>query len=148
MHVRRAARLVVLDSVGNILLLQHEDPRGLFWATPGGGLEGDEDFRQAAIREAREELGLVEVELSPLWEWTTDYESSGHGVRQLERFFLVTNDPALDSTSLPDEVRDAHARERIRAVRWWSVERMRKTSEWVFPEDLPQRVESFLRDSV
>jgi len=61
---RRAARLLVLDGEGRILLFRHRDPHGRsFWATPGGGLEARETFEAAARRESDEELGAVPASL-------------------------------------------------------------------------------------
>jgi 8-oxo-dGTP diphosphatase len=57
----------VLVSQGErILLVRHVLPGKYdFWVAPGGGVEGREDLRDAARREAREECGL-EVEPGPL----------------------------------------------------------------------------------
>ena len=49
---RRAARLLVIDPEDSVLLFQYEDDGRRWWATPGGGLERDETFEQAAAREA------------------------------------------------------------------------------------------------
>jgi len=51
------AMVVILNNDrSKVLLHKREDFR--IWALPGGGLEPDEDFETAAIREAKEELGI------------------------------------------------------------------------------------------
>ena len=137
--LRRASRLIALDSAGRVVLFQYEDQRGLWWATPGGGLDDGEDFATAAAREAREELGTVAVVLLPLWDRTTEYEARGQHIRQFEQFFLVARgvDPEVVSQQVAE-----HDREGIKAVRWWTLEELRHTAEQVFPEDLvPKLVE-------
>jgi ADP-ribose pyrophosphatase YjhB (NUDIX family) len=54
---RRAARLLVVDQLKNVFLFQYEDDGRSWWATPGGGLERDETFEQAATREAKDDIG-------------------------------------------------------------------------------------------
>lgn len=51
---------IVRDRAGRILLVRrrHEPARGL-WSLPGGRVEGDEPWDAAAIREVREETGIV-----------------------------------------------------------------------------------------
>jgi 8-oxo-dGTP diphosphatase len=39
-----------------ILMTKHVYPDGSFWTLPGGGLEGDESFEVAVVREVKEEV--------------------------------------------------------------------------------------------
>ena len=75
--LRRAARLLVSDPDNSVLLFQYEDDRRKWWATPGGGLERDETFEQAAAREAAEELSLTLTTFTPLWCLTVDFSFRG-----------------------------------------------------------------------
>ena len=136
--LRRAARLVVIDPDNNVILFQYEDDRRRWWATPGGGLEGEETFEEAAVREATEELSLTCTKLTPLWRRTVEFTFRGQLIRQDECYFLIRlsrPDTVLDHT-----VREAHRREGIVAGRWWSLEEIETTSEQVFPEDLCERL--------
>ena len=136
---RQAARLLVIDPQGGaVLLFQYEDSGLRWWATPGGGLDGDETFEQAAIREAAEELAISSRSFLPLWQRTTEFSFRGTPVRQEEHYFLLRI--PLGEVALGQEVREAHRQEGIIATRWWSLEEIETTSEQVFPEDLPQRL--------
>ncbi|GAA1895466.1 NUDIX hydrolase [Lapillicoccus jejuensis] len=59
---RRAARLLLLDEdLTHVLLIRGCDPRrpeAPYWFTVGGGVDAGEGPREAAVREAREEVGL------------------------------------------------------------------------------------------
>src|SRR5579885_3187653 len=52
---------VVVQDAGRVLLIKREDFE--VWALPAGGVESGETLAQTAIREVREETGLV-VELT------------------------------------------------------------------------------------
>jgi len=136
---RRAARLVVIDpNSGAVLLFQYEDDGRRWWATPGGALEGDETFEEAAIREASEELAISARSFLPLWRKTVEFSFRGTRIRQEEHYFLCRIAPG--EVALEHEVREAHRHEGIVAMRWWTLEDIETTSDQVFPEDLAQRV--------
>ena len=136
--LRQAARLIVIDPDNRVLLFQYEDDRRKWWATPGGGLEGEETFEEAAAREAAEELSLTPAALTPLWCQTVEFTIRGQPIRQVEHFFLTRLSRA--DHALVHMVREAHLREGIVTARWWSLKEIESTSERVFPKDLCERL--------
>jgi 8-oxo-dGTP pyrophosphatase MutT (NUDIX family) len=135
---RRAARLLVIDPEHSVLLFKYEDDGREWWATPGGGLEGDETFEQAAEREALEELAVGTGSLEPLWRESVSFSFRGQSIRQVEQYFLLQVSRA--DIAFGGVVEHAHRREGIVAARWWSAEEIEMTSEQIFPEDLCGRL--------
>lgn len=130
---RRAARLVAVDHDNRVLLFRYAPPSGeWFWGTPGGGLEGDESFEQAAEREAGEELGLKGVRFEPLWERVSDFQWGEQKIRQEERYFLIR----VEAQEFGDEVMEVHRRESIVEAHWWTVTELESSGALIFPEDL------------
>ena len=130
---RKASRLILLDLERRVLLFRHRRRNGeTFWAPPGGGLESDETFEQAALREASEELGMAGFPVTFLWERTTDFVYMDNLVNQHECLFLIEGE-------LPDfseSVRKVHDQEGILEMRWWTASELESTNERVFPEEI------------
>ena len=67
---RRAARAILLDRTGRVLLIRFAVPRDgktfIFWATPGGSVKLGETDLQAAQREIKEELAVEIVLAGPI----------------------------------------------------------------------------------
>ena len=67
-------------------------PRGSdLWGLPGGGVEGDESFEEAAVREVREETGIA-CGVTGLWllrrlKWISDDETDHRSRYSLQVFF-------------------------------------------------------------
>jgi len=94
--------------VVEIALASRRTRRGqLAWGLPKGGIEEDEDDRQAAIREVREETGLeAEIE-DDLGDIRYFYVWEGVRIRKAVRFFLMRatgGDVSLHDTEM-EEVR-------------------------------------------
>jgi 8-oxo-dGTP diphosphatase len=121
LRIRHAARAVVLDPEGRVLLTRFEFRDGrIVWTTVGGGLEDGETHEEAIRRELVEEAGLHVEELGPCI-WTRDHhipDPIWFDV-QRERYFLVRTGtfepvPALSWAALNAEG--------MTDLRWWTVE--------------------------
>jgi ADP-ribose pyrophosphatase YjhB (NUDIX family) len=75
----------VINEKGEVLLVLREDFR--IWALPGGGLEPDETWEQAAVRETLEETGYQVKIKKYVGEYRRPQMSSGGG--DIKRVFLA-----------------------------------------------------------
>ena len=140
-EVRTAARLLLIDPAGRVLLFLHADGHGRkFWATPGGGIEEGESLEEAARREAAEELGSADVDLTYLWTGRSEFRFADREVTQTEAFFLVRGHTGV----IGPEVEETHRRERILEARWWSLAEIDSRREAMFPADLAARLREHL----
>lgn len=123
--IRRAARVLLIDSVDRILLLAARDPADgrVVWFVPGGGVENDEALLQAAVRELAEEIPLVgEVELrGPVWKRQHDFTWAGRRIIQTEWYFVGRLRAPLEAA----EIRLSGPEERFfERAQWVSVEEL------------------------
>jgi 8-oxo-dGTP pyrophosphatase MutT (NUDIX family) len=132
--VRHAARVVLFDENGRVLLARFEYGGRAWWVAPGGGLERAETHEQAARREIREETGLDLLNLGP-WIWTREhvFRFEGRLYRQKERYFLATV-PAFQ----PDpELLGPEEAGVLRGLQWWTLDELEETADELAPADLP-----------
>lgn len=136
---RQAARILVIDDDGCVLLLHDSDPgapgQPAWWITPGGGVEAGESPARAAARELQEEtgLGVAEGHLSaPVWRRRVTHVFSDHVAVQDETFFILSTARFTPTSGGYTESERAS----ILGHRWWSQAELAATGEDVWPREL------------
>jgi 8-oxo-dGTP pyrophosphatase MutT (NUDIX family) len=143
-RIRPAARVVVLDPDGRVLLfgarlLDLSSPPGpvLYWYTPGGAIEPGETVRQAATRELAEEIGLVvdpgALE-GPVWLRRAVAPLLGEAVDARETYFalrgVVHRIDVSGQTELEAYEDQPH--------RWWAADEIAASDEAFVPAGLAE----------
>lgn len=144
---RSAVRLVVLDERGQILLFHTRSPDypelGTWWELPGGGIDPGESYVEAAVRELREETGIVTDTVGEAtWSRTATFKCRGFRRVQAEVVALVTVPavaPSIDVTGQLDYEADAYM-----TARWWPLDELLTTRERFYPGRLPSLLPAFL----
>jgi 8-oxo-dGTP pyrophosphatase MutT (NUDIX family) len=145
--VRLAGRVIAIDPAGRVLLFHYDDPppKGDHWTTPGGGVEGDEDFYQAAGREVVEETGWTDVAIAPaevLVDVNVQWSGSrGELVRQHDHYFIGR---VPDERRPLGDVAAMHVSDGISGHRWWTLAELDATDEHIYPEELADLVRTEL----
>ena len=82
------------DNKKHFLLLKMNESRGFFWQNVTGGVEKDEDFEDAAIREVIEETAITDEQILRLCSSTMEFSFHDQwGNDVIEKvFFLQTKD--------------------------------------------------------
>lgn len=144
MEVRTAIRAIVLDAQDRILLAHvREQEQGLFWLTPGGGLEPGEDDVACLRRELWEETAISDAEIgAQLWFRHHVFRWNGNDVDQSERYYLVRVD---DHEAV---WQDDSGELGFEGHRWWTLEELRAASDSdaFVPRRLPTLMQQLLSD--
>jgi 8-oxo-dGTP pyrophosphatase MutT (NUDIX family) len=145
---RSCVRVVLQESGGRILLfraqLSSRSPQP-WWELPGGGIEAGESYQQAAVRELREETGLVvsPVQVGPsLWRRSATW--TGHGIRRLQHEVVVRVRVDASEPEITDGGRTPEERDEYVASRWWPVPELLASNERFYPGRLPELLPAFL----
>lgn len=151
MKVRVAARVVLMNSRGEVFMLNAKDlgdPSRTWWMTCGGGEQMGELPAQTAARELAEETG-IECEPSelvgPLAKRRAVMEFSNHTLHQDEVFFGLIDDSVIDfEEAVWTDVEKAS----IVGAKWWSREELECTTEKFYPRQLAQLMDLVITGTV
>jgi 8-oxo-dGTP pyrophosphatase MutT (NUDIX family) len=119
-----------------VLLVQFRFDPLVFWAPPGGGLEGDEDEATALHRELAEEVGLVDATLGPV---VYTHERAYVRRRGGQRDVVVRVDVPETFTPRPHLTVEELRAEHVMDLRWFSLPELRRLP--TLPYDLASIVE-------
>ena len=72
--LRKGVGIILLNSENKVFVARRIDNPKNFWQMPQGGVDKNEDFLTAALRELKEETNIENVELIKELDGTTTYE--------------------------------------------------------------------------
>lgn len=146
---RSAVRLVVLDANGKLLLFHTRDQwqpdLGTWWELPGGGIHPGETYLEAAVRELREETGIVaEPSQVGLPAWRRRASFRYRQARHLQDEVVATVHLPVPGPDIDESQRLDYEKEDYFGYRWWPVPEVLGSSERFYPGRLPVLLGHFL----
>lgn len=140
----KVGRILLVDGQDRVLLLSSwlESRECIIWLAPGGALEADESFADAARRECWEETGLAhDGKLPHVWVREHSWMWGDRPVHTMEHYFFARVD---HFEPRPQQLEDYEA-ELFRGHRWWSVDELRNCEELIVPRKLAKLLVPLLR---
>ncbi|WP_433272771.1 NUDIX hydrolase [Actinosynnema sp. CS-041913] len=146
---RSAVRVVVLDALDRVLLFRIRDrdhpDLGIWWELPGGGIDPGESYVEAAVRELREEAGIVADPSRlgpPNWRRRASFRSRQR--RHLQDEVIVALRLPGPGPDVDDTHRLDYEREDYFDFRWWPRSELRVSRDHFYPGRLPVLLDAFL----
>lgn len=112
---RRAARAILIDDLGRLVLIKRVKPgQAPYWTAPGGGVEdGDASVEAALYRELAEELGAKATNASQVFLFSSPSDA---GVA-IQHFFVVRltgmDESARNGPEFEDPARGGYELDRV-----------------------------------
>ncbi len=119
---RLTSRVLLFDRDDRVLLFLTAAPDSsgaARWITPGGGVDPGETHLEAAVRELREETGLLDAHLTgPVWshDFDVEWDSADHDTGHAEFYTAVVDAFEPSDAEWTDEERVD-----VTASRWWTL---------------------------
>ncbi|MGC4851262.1 NUDIX hydrolase [Micromonospora sp. DT15] len=146
---RRAVRVVVTDDSDRVLLFHTRDPDhpglGTWWELPGGGMDPSETYRDTAVRELREETGIVIITDqvgTPNWRRRASFLH--RQLRHVQDEVVVAVRLAGPGPDVDEAHRLDYEREDYFGFRWWPLPEVVASRERFYPGQLPRLITPFL----
>lgn len=147
---RDVVRLVVLDGSGRVLLFHTRDQEnpefGMWWELPGGGIDLGETYLDTAVRELREETGILispEQVGEPTWRRTATFRYRRE--RRLQHEVVVAVRLAGPGPDVDESQRYEYEKQDYVGFRWWPVADVVASPGRFYPGRLPALLPGFLR---
>ena len=125
----RAGVVVYCASMKSILLIHRKKKDKDYWVVPGGGLESNESYEDAAKRELMEELGLSIQEMSELCTITFD--------DRIEKYFISYCD-TCDNVKIQGEELARSNSDNMYIPTWFNISNI--PSILLLPDDLKNKL--------
>ena len=151
MMTRDTVRILLFHGSTRLLLMRVinpaiVDPSGhlltgrSLWATIGGKLEQHETYRSAALRELWEETGIEGASLDSvgpaIWSGEQVLIIAGEETLLRETFFVMRT----FTSNITSAFHTSEEKRVIKEMRWWTIDEIESTEEFVLPWVLRQLV--------
>jgi 8-oxo-dGTP pyrophosphatase MutT (NUDIX family) len=142
---REVVRLIVVDAEERVLLFCIREPlypeEGTCWELPGGGIDSGETYVTAALRELREETGIIAEPKQvgrPIWSRRATFRHAGERRLQNEVVVIVRLDVSRPEIDEAEQLADEQ--ETYLGFLWWSVREVEASAERFYPGSLQKYV--------
>jgi 8-oxo-dGTP pyrophosphatase MutT (NUDIX family) len=132
-------RVLLVDEQDRLLLFRDSDPGlspvPLWWITPGGGVEPDEQDTEAAVREVFEETGVGVTPDELVGPLATRIVVHGYSdvVTTQDEVFWFVRVPAFEVSTVGHTEQELLT---MTAHRWWTRDELASTTDEVWPRGI------------